>query len=238
MSEFLQTRGGLISQVRTQFKELNADSSLTDRQIWSVIDKHARWLISREAKNLQLMSYDTIFQTFKCAEVEDAPAIDDCCGVRSKCLVKRTKDKLPDMYEGEDGVLIKTVFTIDGSKEFVPIKIQEYMRKLENPDSRFDRSLYVYFNNGYLYFPKVNTIDKSIVNQTHLRKVMIKAMFIDEVVNPCDKDSPPCISAFDMKIRFPKKLEGEIMSHVFQEFGIYKQVPNDAQIDKNENRKN
>lgn len=232
MSTLFKTRGELISDVRTTLKENNVDSGLNDRQVWAKIKKHTNWLLSREVNKLKIMKYDTIFQTLKCVEVIDAPVIDDCCGVKSKCFVRRTKLKLPTMLESEDGVIIKSVFTIDGSQEFSPIKVSEYMRKLENPDSKYDKSLYYYFNNGYLYFP----------NNRDIKMVMVKALFEDDVVSNCDggcDDYYDCSKPlYEMSFRFPPKLEGEIMSHVYQEFGLYKQIIADEQIDKNENRKN
>ena len=129
------------------------------------------------------------------------------------------------MYEGEDGVIIKAVYTIDGSQEFTGIDIQEYMRKLENPDSKYDKGKYFFYNNGYLYFPK----------ETSIRMVMVKALFIDQIVNKCEKGThEECLPAYEWRVRIPKKLLGEIMSHVDQDFLPYKQIREDEKIDKNQ----
>lgn len=225
----VKTKGELISQVRNQLRIANSDSRLTNRLIWSIIQKHSEWLIKRESRKLRVLNQDTIFQTIKCADVDYAPAIDDCCGVRSKCKVFRTRDKIPEVYEDDWGVIIKSVYTIDGSLEFTHITIHEYMRKLENPHSRYDKTPYFFYNNGYLYFP-----------MSTIRKVMIKGYFTDEIVNDCEDctDEEPCLSMLDSPVRIPKYLLGELMDFVLKEIsGITLQIEQDEQIDKNENRK-
>lgn len=222
------TKGELISQVKNELRVNNADNGMTNRFIWSIINKHLSWLIKRESGKLRLIKQDTIFQTMKCVEVEPSPAIDECCGIRSKCFVYRTVEKLPDIFEDSDGTIIKSVFTIDGSKDFSPIKVSEYMRKLENPHSKYDKSLYYFYNNGYLYFPK-----------SKIKKVMIKAYFIDEVVNDCEGAENVCISNLDTKVRIPGYLLGELMNQVLTELSsLTLKLQNDEQIDKSETRKN
>lgn len=226
-----KTKGELISQIRNELRLANADSRLTNKLIWSIIQKHSEWLIKRESRKLRILNQDIIFQTIKCADLDYAPVIDDCCGVRSKCKVFRTRAKLPDLYEDDWGVIIKSVFTIDGSEEFTFITIQEYMRKLESPEHIYDKSKYFYYNNGYLYFPK-----------SSIKKVMIKGYFIDEVENKCEtcpQDEMPCVSMLDSPVRIPAHLLGELMSHVLNELsGITLKIQSDEDINKNENRKN
>lgn len=222
----------LISQIKNQIRIVNADTKITNRFVWSIISKNARWLIKREADKLKLMKHDFLFQTFKCVEIEEAPAIDDCCGVRSRCTVMRTKLKMPKMFEGGDGVIIKSVYSIDGSQEYTPIKVQDYMRKLENPHSQYDNSKYFYYNNGYTYFP---SIKKPLVR---LKKVMVKAYFEDDIqaLNCCDGEKPMPIRKMQQSFRFPDYLLGELMATVMKDLSFTIQVKPDEQIDKNQIR--
>lgn len=228
----VQTKGELISQIRNQLRIANADSNLTNKFIWSVIRKHVQWLIKRENTKFGLISQDAIFQTYKCADVVDAPAIDECCGIRTKCKVFRTKDKVPELFEDSYGVILKSVYTIDGSQDFSQITVQEYMRKLENPHSIYDKSLYFFYNSGYLYFPK-----------SSIRKVMIKGYFVDEITNsqcePCGTDENPCKSFLDTPVRIPPYVVAELMHNVLMELvNVTIKLPSDESIDKNENIKN
>jgi hypothetical protein len=227
------TNGELISQIRNQLKDVSADSKLTDKFIYSIMKKHAKWLIKREANKLQIMRFDYLFQTLKCVDVEQAPAIDDCCGIKGKCRISRTVHKVPRLFEDIDGVIIRSVFSIDGSVEYTPITIQEYMRKLENPHSKYDKSIYYYFNNGYLYFPK-----------DYVKKIMIKGYFEDDIRKnnscvKCEDEDPACISKLDQEFRLPEHLNGELMNFVIQDIAnVTMKLQADEDINKNDNRKN
>lgn len=217
----MNTVGSYISEARVSLSENNADSLYTDRFIFSKIEKHARWIIKREADKLKIIHYDSLFQTIKCMPVEEAPTIDPCCGVKSRCKVFRTCEKLPTLYEDSDGVIIKDVFSIDGSSDFYSVKINEYMRKLEDPNSKYDKTDYYFYNNGYLYFPN-----------NRLKMIAVKGLFEQNVYNQCDNDEPPCISRQDQTFWFPDVLRGELMDFVMKDLLVQKQIPEDNKIDK------
>lgn len=217
----------LISQVKNQLRMVNADYKISNKFIWLIIDKHVRWLIKREGEKMRLVKNQFLFQTLKCVEVEEAPAIDDCCGIRSRCTVQRTKHKLPKLYEDGYGVVIKSVYSLDGSQEFQPISIQQYIRKLENPNSKYDKALYYYYNNGWLYFPK-----------SKIKMVMVKGYFEEDIAkyNHCcdDYDIDPCKTKLDEQLNLPDYLLGELLEHVIKDLIVTKQVQPDEAINKNE----
>lgn len=219
--------GQLISQARTRLKMVNADVKVSKRFIWSIIDKHARWLIKRESSKLKLMKMDYLFQTLKCVDVIEVPSSDECCGVRTKCKVWRTREKVPEVYTDDDGVIFKAVYTVDGSEEFIPIKLQEFMRKTENPHSKYDKGRYYYYNNGYLYFPN-----------SHIKMVQVKGYFMNEIINECKPEdhSKKCMSNMDKRLRVPEGILGELMDHVHNDLVALKQAPADVRIDKNEDK--
>lgn len=220
------TIGEVISEVRGKLKLVGADYRVPNKLIWSVVQTHLRWLIKRESDKLNLLRYDNLFQTLKCVDVIEAPVIDDCCGVKSKCGVFRTENKIPSAYESGEGVILKSVFTIDGGKDFTQITIQDYLRKLEKPDSKYDKVSYFYYNNGYLYFPK-----------SRVRRVMIKGYFEEDITayNCCDgSEDLPCKSILEHEARIPDGLSGELMKFVMADLLPSRQINGDQQIDKNE----
>lgn len=229
MQQQIPVIGQLTSQLRNQVRMVNADARASRRFIWSLIDKHSRWLIKRESTKLKIMKMDYLFQTLRCVPVIEVPASDECCGLKTKCKIWRTRDKIPETYTDEDGVILKAVFSVDGSEEFVPIKLQEFMRKIENPHSRYDKSRYYYYNNGYLYFPNTN-----------IMMVKVKGYFIDEIINECKPEDEPkkCMSNSEKVLRIPDYLLGELMDHVLNDLINSKKIPEDVRIDKNENRLN
>lgn len=61
-----------------------------------------------ENLKLNLIKTDAPFQKLKCVPIIEAPVTDPCCGIKSKCTVFRTKDRLPDIYEDSVGVIIRS----------------------------------------------------------------------------------------------------------------------------------
>ncbi len=220
------TKGQLISDARTIAKEVNADSRLSNKAIWSIISKHMDWLVHRESNKLKMANFDYLYQVIKCVEVIEAPAIDPCCGVKSKCTVFRTKDRMPELFEDSAGVRIKMIYSIDNSADFTQIKVKDYMRKLEDPNMKYDKARYFYFNDGYLYFPK-----------NFPRKVMVKGHFKFDVTNDCAcSTDKKCIKRVDESSMMPDYLRGELMEFVKKDLFQYKQIRTDEQIDKNQSR--
>lgn len=222
------TKGQLISDVKNELRMLNADYRVSNKFIWNIIQKHSLWLIKEDSDKLRLIRNNSIFQTLKCVEVVSAPTIDDCCGIRSRCSVQRTEKKLPEMYEDSDGVIIKSIYSLDGSVEFTQITVQQYIRKLADPNFKYDKSNYCYYNNGWLYFPK-----------STVRKIMIKAYFQEDIskYNICDDTFiDPCKTRLDDTFNLPTYLQGRLMDAVFKDLGITRQIPNDPQINKIENQ--
>ena len=224
----MPTKGSIISQVRNQLRMINADYKIPNKFIWSIIDKHSRWLINEDSNKLRLIRSNTIFQTWKCVDVLPAPTIDDCCGVKSRCTVQRTAVKAPALYEDTAGIIIKSIYSIDGSVEFKRITVQEYIRKLENANFKYDKSNYYYYNNGWFYFPN-----------SSIRKVMIKGYFIDDIAeyNDCeDIEIDPCKTKMDETFNIPDYISGRLMDFVLKDLGITRQIPDDPQINKIENQ--
>ena len=51
------TIGEVISRVRNQMKSVRQDAFLTDRFLYSIISKHAKWLMKREDSKNKLMQH-------------------------------------------------------------------------------------------------------------------------------------------------------------------------------------
>ena len=90
-----------ISRVRNQVKAVKQDASLTNRFLFSLIMKHARFLMRRQDSLNRIMKYNSIFSTLNFVELIDVDAAEaECFGVKSNCTFKRTKHKLPIAIEG------------------------------------------------------------------------------------------------------------------------------------------
>lgn len=224
-----------LGELRIVLRENHGDSRLTNKYLYSLIGKYAPVVIKQRSDAFRILKRQSFYQTINCVQVEEAPLIDPCCGVRSKCTVFRTRHKLPVLYEDSYGAIIKNVTTIDSSLELQPITPDSYLRKIQNPWGLkgANKDIYYFFNEGYLYFPTSNW-----------KKYKVRGFFREDIadINLCDDcaDTPSkeCRRYMDKRLMLPPELWAPIMSLIEQEMAsIYKQIPPDENINKNENLK-
>lgn len=223
-----------IHRIKRMFREINADSRLSDRTVYSLMQNHAKWLIYRESEKLKLLKNDYTFQKLKCIPVIEAPLIDPCCGLRTCCTIYRTKDKLPRIYEDSSGVIIKSVTTIDGSKSLTPIKPSEWERKQGNPwiDKDKMNSYYFYFD-GYLYFPNGSW---KMVEAICLFKDDISDLNLCDDRGTCDDETKQCKRFLDNNFIIPEYLEAQMYDLVIKDLSnTYKKLQEKSNdINKND----
>lgn len=220
-----KTNREYIYQVKKILKETYGDSRVTNKFVYSLLTKHAKWLIRRESNALKLAKYQSLYQTYKCVEVIEAPLIDPCCGISSLCKVWRTKEKLPELFEDTDGVLITNITSVDRSYAYDFMTPDSIQRKLNNPwVQKYNTArTYAFYENGYLYFTERTVL------------VEVRGMFTKDIstLGKCGKEQP-CIPFLDQPFYLPGYLEAEVISHVEKELAsLYKAIPEDININKN-----
>jgi len=217
----------LKSQLTTALGAANADSRLTNRYFYSLAQKHIGWLLKQESDKMLLFSSDGIWQSLDCVDVIEVPKVDPCCRYQGpSCTIRRTKDKLPEIYEDALGVMVRSVNSIDSSKSLRLIKFTEWERKQKNPDSKYDKESYFFFKDGYFYFPNISW-----------KLVSITAYFKDDIshINYCSADdSSKCVDYFNQPVRVPHYLEGRVVDACLKELlETVARVQEDSQPDKN-----
>lgn len=219
-----------ISRIKKSLREVNADSRFSNKLAYSILQTAARVLIKRENDKLKLYNQTSLFQSYKCVEIIEAPLIDPCCGVKTLCKTWRTKEKLPKYYEDADGPIIKSIYTIDGSERLESIKPTDYINILNNPWIKKDTKKYYFYSDGYLYFPK-----------GAYKKVEIMGYNEELINNSCDEYSMnDCVRFLDQPFRVPGYLEKNIFELAQQEIAnTYLRIKERGhQIDKNDNTLN
>ena len=218
-----------ISRIKGIFKEVNADSRFSARLAYSILLSISKLLIKRDSERLKIMSQSNLFKKLKCVEVIDAPAIDPCCGIKSLCTVKRTKEKLPKIYADTYGPLISNVMTIDNSQALTFIQPQEYLRIQNNPWNKKKKTNYYFYSDGYLYFPNGG-----------YKMVEVTAYWEESITgwNKCnneENDTNKCIPFLDQEFNVPGYYEAAMFQMAEQEIkGVYSALPfKGTQIDKN-----
>ena len=121
------TIGEFVSRVRNLVKAVKQDAFLTDRFLYSLITKHAKWLMKREDSKNKLMRFSSVIQSidyFELIEIDKVEA--HCTGIKSDCTIKRTCDKVPTFMQGYFGPLIRAITSIDGSQQLQPTNPATY----------------------------------------------------------------------------------------------------------------
>lgn len=176
------------------------------------------------------MKLGYLFQTWKCVELIPVPTIEECCGLKTNCTVYRTKKKLPYIIAGSWGPIFRKVSSLDGFTEFTYIPIAEWNRRQEDTNNKYNKTLYYFWSDGYLYFPNVQW-----------KKIKIEALFEEDIekYNDCCEEIDPCKTFLDNTFRIPKELMKACIDLTNMEvLKEYQALPDENQTDKNNQRKN
>lgn len=218
-----------ISIIRKSINESTADTSYTNKFIFSKIMENGRWLITRDAKNGRLYKGTSIFQNARCIPLVKSSTIPDCCNVATCCELYRTRYKINDMWEDVDGPIVKAIMSIDSSHKFTYISSTDWQRKINNPYLKNNTEMYVFYEDGYFWFPT-----------TTVKKVNILGFFRKDISNiySCKK-TKECIRFLDEKCMIPEYLMTELNSKLIEQLmNSTKRIPIDTDVNKNSNRIN
>ena len=137
------TIGDAISRVRNQIKAVRQDAFLTDRFLYSIVSKHAKWLMKREDSKNKLLAFSGVMQVMDFVELIEIDKVEACCtGIKSDCTIKRTKDKLPVFLQGYYGPLIRTISSLDGSEELQPTLPSTYVNLSNSKNFKYNKTKY------------------------------------------------------------------------------------------------
>lgn len=216
------TIGEVISRIRNQMKAVKQDAFLTDRFIYSVVNKYAKTLMKREDGANKLLRFNSIFQTLDYVELIEIDKVEaQCTGIKTDCTFRRTKDKLPIFMQGYWGPLIRTVSSLDGSEECQPTTPSAYLHIGNSKNVKYNKTKYFWYLNDYLYFPNLDW-----------DAIRIEGVFEDDISDwKCDSDTQ-CKVRQLQPFNVPDYLFMEIEALAIKELMIMFQVPSDVNHDK------
>jgi hypothetical protein len=211
------TIGEAISRVRNQLKSVKQDAHLTNRFLYSMIMKHARFFMHRQDNLNRIMKYNSVFQTLNFVELIDVDSAEaECHGVYSGCKFKRTKEKLPRMIEGYYGPLLRSVSSIDLSQQVIPTFPMTFKQISKQTTFKYNNKKYYWFLNNYLYFPNISW-----------DAIKIEGVFEGDIsALNCDAEDD-CMFIQDQKINVPEFLFSEIEQLVIRDLGVMINIPAD-----------
>lgn len=211
------TVGEAISRVRNQIKAVKQDANVTNRFLYSMIMKHARFYMHRQDNLNRIMKYNSVFQTINFIELIDVDSAEaQCFGVSTDCYFKRTKNKLPRMIEGYYGPLLRTVSSLDLSQQIVPTFPMTFQQISKQRTFKYNKKKYYWYLGGHLYFPNIDW-----------DAVRIEGVFEDDIsAMNCDT-ADDCMFVSDQRINIPEFLFTEIEQQVVRDLGMMIQIPQD-----------
>ena len=218
------TIGDAVSRIRNQIKAVKQDAFITDRFLYSLLIKHAKWLMKREDGKFKLLSFSSVIQSLDDVELIEVDKIEACCtGLKSGCKIKRTKNKLPVFMQGYYGPLIRNITSVDGSQELQPTLPSAYIKIGNSKNFKYNKAKYYWYINDYLYFPSLDW-----------DSVRIEGIFEDDInMFTCEDDK--CKVRSQQLFNVPDYLHGEMESAVMKDLLVMFQIPSDATGDKQSN---
>jgi len=218
----MTTIGETVSRVRNVIKSVKEDPFITDRFIFSVINKYAKLFIKRQDDLSKIIKYESLFQVLPCVELIEIDRVEACCsGIKSKCKIMRTKEKLPSILEGSYGPLFRSISSIDGSEELVRTYPSIYTSMTNTTSFKYNKSKYYWYINNHLYFPNLEW-----------EAVKIEAIWEGDVSLLNCETADDCKLIQDKAFSIPEYLFAEIEQMVLKEILGGAVVASDGSDDK------
>lgn len=214
--------GDSISRLRNLIKAVKEDAFITDRFLYSLILKYSKLMIRRQDNENKIMRFQSLFETVPCVELIEIDKVEACCGgIKTNCTIKRTKDKIPTIMEGTYGPLIRSITSIDRSINISRTYPTIYTSIANSKNNKYNTVKYYWYSDGHLYFPNIEW-----------DAVLVEAMWEESIAYlKCD-DKEQCVIRQDEVMHIPEYLFADIEQMSLKDLGIFIQMPNETQDDK------
>ena len=223
----MTTIGDVVSRVRNQMKAEVQDAFVTDRYLYSLIEKSAQLFMRRQDSANKLKKFNSVWKTLPFVELHDVDKVEACCtGIESGITIKRTKLKLPTFMEGYWGPLIRTVSSIDGSIELQATQPGTYTSMTKSTSFKYNNTKYFWFIDGHLYFPNIEW-----------DAVKVEGIFQEDISLWLCNDEDKCVPRYKQECNIPEFLFAEIEQQVLKQLIATLNIPQeDSDNKQNVNR--
>jgi len=213
----MTTIGEAISRVRNVIKAVTMDSFVTDRVIYSLIQKYAKMYIKRQDGISSRAKFGSLFKRLPCVELQDVDRVEACCDIKSNCIIKRTVNPLPGVMEGVQGPLLRSVSSIDNYTEVYRTTPALYTSMTKTSGFKYNKNKYYWFMNGYIYIPDIEW-----------ESISVEGIFDTDIASyECDNQ---CDQVQNQPLNIPPELLAEIEQQVINDFMKSAQFPQDSSI--------
>jgi hypothetical protein len=217
----MTTIGEAITRVRAALKAVKEDPFLTDRNIYFAVLKYGKTLLKREDNQNRLMRMSSLFTYLPYIELIDVDKVEaGCTGVYSECYIKRSKERIPQLFDGMFGPVIRTASSIDSSIKMYRTEPGTFVSITKSTNYKYNKKVYFWYLDGYIYVPNVDW----------------DAMKLEGIFEGDKRDflcpSPDdCSIRQDFQLPFPEYLFSEIEQFVIKELTTAMQVPSNGPDD-------
>lgn len=217
----MTTIGETISRIRNTIKGVKEDAFLTDRFIYSLIIKHANYVVRKLDNENKIMRIQSLFEKLPCVELVEVSTIEACCpGIKTNCTIMRTKEHLPEPMEGSEGPLIRSVTSLDGTVILTNTSPTTYQLMTGQSTFKYNKTLYYWYLEGHLYFPNLEwegvRVDGIFTESTHRYH--------------CDESQ--CTPRQNDRLPIPDFIFAEVEQLVLKDLAFMLQTPTETQDDK------
>lgn len=218
------TIGEAVSRVRNIIKASTEDAFITDRFIFSIIMKHAKYYIRRQDSLNEILRFNSFFRRLPCVELIEVDRVEACCDVKSNVTVMRTKEKIPGVMDSSFGPLFRTVASVDDSTIVYKTEPVLYNALSKTSGYKYNKQKYYWYLNGYLYFPNVVW-----------EAVSVEGIFEQDLSGFVCTEDPGCSKRQEQQLIVPEYLFTEIEAQVLNDLKFTMSVPNDMAEDDKQN---
>lgn len=214
--------GEAVSRVRNVIKGVTEDAFITDRFIYSVLMKYANTLIKRDSRLDRLLDDNDLYKEIPCIELIDVDRVEACCiDIRTQCTFKRSKEKLPKILDLGNGPSIRSLTTLDYSKEVYYTHPTVYMNMTKTSGFKYNKNKYYWIVDDYLFIPDVEW-----------EAVRMGAIFDEDIkAYQCGNDASDCDLQQERDINIPEYLFSEAEQMTIKEILTGGQIPSDGDDD-------
>lgn len=216
------TYGDITSRIRTKLKATHQDSFVTDRILWSLYKPWVNQVMKElDAKN-RLMAFNALFDTLDIVSLIEVDKIEaGCAGLKTGFTVMRTKDPIGELFmEAYWGGMIRSVTSIDGSEELQPITPSGYLNLSKSTSFKYNKTLYYWYLNDYLYFPNINW-----------KAIRIEAIVEGDISKYKCNSPEECLPKQQQSFNVPDYILARVESLLMQSLGITLQITPDQEVD-------
>lgn len=178
-----------VSSVKSLFKFVSSDDLISDRAIANELKSAAIKYIRQQTNRRKLFASPNIFTTLNCIEMVNVP-LSECCEYTSPCTISRSKYKIPKIAEGNYGLLVQGVFSINKTnqyKESTANRYANYLRLKLNKKQNF-----FWIQDDYLYIsdPDISALSISAYFEEDFDLELYQCQESDKdcPTNPLDRD--------------------------------------------------